>query len=153
MNLEMKSDIKNKLNTLARFCAYQERCKQDVLKKMSEIGVLIDEKEALLQQLIDEKFFDEQRFANAYVSGKFKINQWGKNKIKAGLYQKGVANLFIENALSQIDEEAYLQLAQQLAQKQIPKIKAQNKEQLLQKLFFHLSQKGFESEVIRQAIG
>jgi regulatory protein len=146
------STFKENLNTLARFCAYQERCKQDVLKKMSEIGVLPDEKENLLQQLIEEKFFDEQRFAYAYVRGKFKINQWGKNKIKAGLYQKGVAYPFIENALSQIDEEAYLQLAKNLAEKQIPKIKAQNKGQLIQKLFFHLSQKGFESEVIRKAM-
>lgn len=146
------SDFKENLNTLARFCAYQERCKQDVLKKMSEIGLLPNERDDLLQHLIDEKFFDEQRYANAYVRGKFKINQWGKNKIKAGLYQKGVAQSLIQNALDQIDELEYFELAQKLAQKQLPKIKAQNKEQLHQKLFFHLSQKGFESDVIRKAI-
>lgn len=148
----MHPDLNEKLNSLARFCAYQERCKQDVLKKMLEIGVLPDEREILMQQLISEKFFDEQRFATAYVRGKFKINQWGKNKIKVGLYQKGVEPLLIQNALNVIDDNDYLTLARNLIQKQLPKIKAQNKEQLHQKLFFSLSQKGFESAVIKKAM-
>ena len=35
----MTSEQKEKLNTLARYCAYQERCKADVLQKMFDVAL------------------------------------------------------------------------------------------------------------------
>ena len=139
---------KEHLNTLARFCAYQERCVQEVKQKMFEIGVLPDAQKVLLQHLMKEGFLDEERYATAYVRGKFKINQWGKHKIKAGLIQKGVPADLIRMALNTLDPSEYTALAQSLAEKQLPKIKAKNDYERQQKLRFYLSQKGFESEVI-----
>lgn len=139
---------KEHLNTLARFCAYQERCVQEVKQKMFEIGVLPDEQKVLLQHLMKEGFLDEERYATAYVRGKFRQNQWGKNKIKAGLIQKGVTADNIRIALNTLDPTEYTALAQSLAEKQLPKIKAKNDYERQQKLRFYLSQKGFESEVI-----
>jgi regulatory protein len=139
---------KEHLNTLARFCAYQERCVQEVKQKMFEIGVLPEEQKILLQHLMKEGFLDEERYAIAYVRGKFKINQWGKHKIKAGLIQKGVPADLIRIALNTLDPTEYATLAQSLAEKQLPKIKAKNDYERQQKLRFYLSQKGFESEII-----
>ena len=134
---------KEHLNTLARFCAYQERCVQEVKQKMFEIGVLPDAQKVLLQHLMKEGFLDEERYAIAYVRGKFKINQWGKHKIKAGLIQKGVPADLIRNALNTLDPSEYTALAQSLAEKQLPKIKAKNDYERQQKLRFYLSQRGF----------
>ena len=134
---------KEHLNTLARFCAYQERCVQEVKQKMFEIGVLPDAQKVLLQHLMKEGFLDEERYATAYVRGKFKINQWGKHKIKAGLIQKGVPADLIHNALNTLDPSEYTALAQSLAEKQLPKIKAKNDYERQQKLRFYLSQRGF----------
>ena len=106
---------KEHLNTLARFCAYQERCVQEVKQKMFEIGVLPDAQKMLLQHLMKEGFLDEERYATAYVRGKFKINQWGKHKIKAGLIQKGVPADLIRMALNTLDPSEYTALAQSLA--------------------------------------
>lgn len=140
------------LNTLARYCAYQERCVQDVKQKMFEIGVLPEEQKVLLQHLIKEGFLDEERYATAYVRGKFKINQWGKHKIKAGLIQNGIPSDLIRNALNTLDSIEYTALAQSLADKHLPKIKAKNDFERLQKLRFYLSQRGFESEVINNVL-
>ena len=115
---------------------------------MFEIGVLPDAQKMLLQHLMKEGFLDEERYATAYVRGKFKINQWGKHKIKAGLIQKGVPADLIRMALNTLDPSEYTALAQSLAEKQLPKIKAKNDYERQQKLRFYLSQKGFESEII-----
>lgn len=146
----MTSEQKEKLNILARYCAYQERCKADVLQKMFDIGVIPDERELLLQKLIEEDFVNDLRYAKTFVRGKFKINHWGKQKIKATLYQKGIAGETVKTALDEIDEQEYLSAAQTLAEKQLPKIKAKNDFERKQKLHFYLSQKGFESQVIAQ---
>jgi regulatory protein len=149
MNTE---SIQEHLNTLSRYCAYQERCVQEVKQKMFEIGVLPEEQKILLQHLMKEGFLDEERYATAYVRGKFRINQWGKNKIKAGLIQKGVTADNIRIALNTLDPTEYTALAQSLAEKQLPKIKAKTDYERQQKLRFYLSQKGFESEVIINVI-
>ncbi len=143
---------KEHLNTLARFCAYQERCVQEVKQKMFEIGVLPDAQKVILQHLMKEGFLDEERYATAYVRGKFRQNQWGKNKIKAGLIQKGIPSDLIRIALNTLDLTEYTALAQSLAEKQLPKIKAKNDYERQQKLRFYLSQRGFESEVIINVI-
>jgi len=143
---------KEHLNTLARYCAYQERCVQDVKQKMFELGVLPDEQKTLLQHLMKEGFLDEERYATTYVRGKFKINQWGKHKIKAGLIQKGIPSELIYNALIALDPSEYTALAQSLAEKHLPKIKAKNDFERQQKLRFYLSQRGFEMEVINNVI-
>jgi regulatory protein len=142
------SSLQENLNTLSRFCAYQERCTQDVLQKMSDLGISQEQRQDLLKKLKQENFLDDQRFATAFVRGKFKLNQWGKMKIKAGLYQKGIPAEILNKALKEIDLEDYFQLAQSLAEKQLPKIKAKNDFEKKQKLHFFLSQRGFESEII-----
>lgn len=52
--------------------------------------------ELLLSQLIEENYLNEERFAIAYAGGKFRINQWGKTKIKYNLTQKQVSNYCIK---------------------------------------------------------
>lgn len=146
----MTSEQKEKLNILARYCAYQERCKADVLQKMFETGILPDERELFLKKLTAEDFVNDLRYAKSFVRGKFKINHWGKQKIKAALYQKGIDSETVKIALDEIDAHEYLSVAQTLADKQIPKIKAKNDFERKQKLHFYLSQKGFESQIIAQ---
>jgi len=146
----MHATLTEKLNTLARFCAYQERCKVDILQKMFDIGVLPEERELLIHSLEKEGFFSEERFADAFVRGKFRINQWGKRKISAALSQKGIPPAMIQKSLLEIDASEYLYTAQQLASKQLLKIKAKNKLEKKQKLFHFLLQRGFEMDIIQE---
>lgn len=146
----MHATLTEKLNTLARFCAYQERCRVDILQKMFDIGVLPEEKELLMQSLEKEGFFNEERFAVAFVRGKFRINQWGKRKISAALSQKGIPSAVIQKSLLEIDASDYVHTAKQLAAKHLLKIKAKNELEKKQKLFHFLLQRGFEMEIIQE---
>lgn len=146
----MPKSIHEKLNILARFCAYQERCKMDILQKMFDIGVLPEEKELLMQSLENDGFFNEERFAVAFVRGKFRINQWGKQKISAALSQKGIPIAIVQKSLLEIDTSDYIHTAQQLAAKHLPKIKAKNELEKKQKIYHFLFQRGYEMEIIQQ---
>ena len=140
----------NQIRTLARFCTYQERCIQEVLQKMKVIGVFEEDQPKILEQLIQEGFIDEQRYASAYVRGKLNINQWGKIKIKAMLSQKGIPSSIIQAALSEIDMEEYHLLIEKLAKKHSPKIKAKNDYERKQKLLYFLQSRGFEADILYQ---
>ena len=74
----MESSVKKKIEY---YCAYQERCHQEVTNKLNKLGVFGDDADEYVCYLIDENFISETRFSEAYVRGKFNNNSWGKNKI------------------------------------------------------------------------
>lgn len=93
---------------LARYCAYQERCRQEVRLKLSGLGVRGSAETARwIERLEDEGFLNENRFARAYVRGKFRQNRWGRRKIIMGLRAKGIAEAEVAEALNEIDAADY----------------------------------------------
>ncbi len=81
-----------------QYCAYQERCKQELLRKMRDLDVMTEDQEDMLLYLEEEGFWDEARFAVAFAGGKFRVKRWGKIKIAKALRQKGVPQNLIERA-------------------------------------------------------
>lgn len=93
---------------LARYCAYQERCRQDVRLKLSGLGVRgAAETARWMERLEAEGFLDENRFARAYCRGKFRQNRWGRRKIIMGLRAKGISAGDVADGLSEIDAGDY----------------------------------------------
>ena len=84
------------------YCAYQERTQQEVRDKLYALGLHRDEVEEVLTELIIEKFVDEERYAKAFASGKFRLNKWGRIKISYVLRQKKLSEYCIEKALREM---------------------------------------------------
>ena len=70
------------IQKLKHYCAYQERCHNDVKEKLYKLGVWKKEHDEIIAALIEENYLNEERFAIAYAGGKFRINNWGRTKIK-----------------------------------------------------------------------
>ena len=70
--------------------------------------------EVVLAQLIEDNYLNEERFANTFARGKFRIKKWGRIKIKFELQQKRVSPYNINKALDEIDETAYQETLQKL---------------------------------------
>ena len=86
------------LQKLKHYCAYQERCHNDVKEKLYKLGVWKKEHDEIIAALIEENYLNEERFAIAYAGGKFRINSWGRVKIKYALKQKQVSEYCIKKA-------------------------------------------------------
>ena len=95
------------LTELKRWCAMQERSHEAVRSKLYERGIYGDDMENIVATLISENFLNELRYAKSYVSGKFKINNWGRNKILAGLKMEKISSYNITIAMQTLDEDAY----------------------------------------------
>lgn len=96
------------LAKVLRYCAYQDRCWQEVYHKLEELGLAPEWWPQLAEYLTVEKYVNEQRFAESYTRGKFYHLGWGRKKISFLLRQKGITKEHIEAGLEQIDEVAYL---------------------------------------------
>lgn len=139
------------LTELKRWCAIQERSHEEVKTKLIERGIYGDDIDLIISELITENFINELRFAKAYVSGKFKINGWGRIKILSGLKQHKISNYNIQKAMVTIEEDEYQKLLLKTLLKKKELLSASGLE-LKQKLFNYLAQKGFEPGEIQNCL-
>ncbi len=130
------------------YCAYQERSQQEVRNKLYSWGIFPNEVESVISQLVIDNFINEERFAMSYVSGKFKIKQWGKRKIEQGLKMKGVSPRLIKDSLNSIDMEEYLSSLNLLLEKKAALLAEKDAYKRKMKLANFAVGKGFENDFI-----
>lgn len=137
------------LQKARHFCAYQERCHYEVREKLHSFSLHKKEVEQILTQLIEEDFINEERFAIAYASGKFRMKQWGKEKIKHALKQKRVSDYCIRKALATISNPDYHKTLTSIATKKLATLKSEKNISIKKKkIKNYLLQKGFEIKLV-----
>ncbi|CAG5078542.1 regulatory protein RecX [Parvicella tangerina] len=134
------------------YCAYQERCQQEVIKKLRSFKLNEDELNYVLLQLIQGDYLNEERFAQAYVSGKIRIKKWGRRKIKHHLKQKGLTDKCIELGFKEISEDEYYETLKDLASYKWKTTKETNSYKKKQKVMSYLYGKGYESDLIQDVL-
>lgn len=135
---------------MRKFCAYQDRCHSEVRSKLLKLEVYGDDLEEVMSQLISEKFLDEERYARSYVRGKFRMNRWGRFKIRMNLKQKQVSDYCIRKGFEEISDEDYETTVDELLR---AKLKDDFSFESRQKAKAALMRKGFEPELISSRIG
>lgn len=134
---------------IKQYCAYQERCHAEIREKLYSYGLHRKDVDEIIADLINNNYLNEERFAVQYAGGKFRIKQWGKNKIKQALKLKQVSDYCIKKALKQIEYDDYLKTFEHLAQAKLKALKAERNILVKKKkLQNYLLQKGYESDLI-----
>lgn len=137
---------------LESWCAYQDRCEFDVRKKINSFDLSDEETEQLVAYLKETKFLDDARFLESFVSGKVRIKRWGRNKIKAELFQKKLPSKAISDALKEIDEDLYWGNLISLLDKKINLLTRESDPwKKKQKVIQFLVSKGYELDLIQDA--
>ena len=120
-----------------------------LLKHLQQINGVINANTVLP---ILENYLNEERYATAFASGRFRIKKWGRIKIKYELQQHKVSSYNITKALKNIDETDYLKTLTTLAEKKWLSLKGEQYLNRQAKANSYLLQKGFEQDLISTAI-
>jgi len=88
---------------IRKFCAFQDRSMAEVKAKLKDYLLPNEDIEIIINQLIDEGFLNDERFAVGFAMSKLHAKGWGYAKIKYHLYQKGISNEIINKVLSDVD--------------------------------------------------
>lgn len=131
---------------MERFCAYRERCPKEVRQKLKELGASDAISRQIFEVLQSDRFFDEERFAFAFASGKFRYNQWGRLRIRRELHFREINPDLIEAALANIDADEYAALLDKLADKKWQEYARDDN--ALPKAATSLIRAGFEPELV-----
>ena len=140
------SELQKKLEY---YCAYQERCHQEVVQKLWSLGISGPQQDELLVHLITHNFLNEERFAKAFAGGKFRIKHWGKIKIVQELKSKKISEYCIRKALeSEINEADYKATLLEVLNKKSNLLSETDKFKKNQKLAVYAMGRGFETELV-----
>lgn len=140
------------LDKMAKYCAYQERCVKDVNDKLKTYDIAEEEKNKILDYLLDNRFVNDERFAKSFVRGKVNQSGWGMNKIRFHLIQKGIDKELIDEALGQTDEEVYRQRLIDILKTKAKTVKAASDFEKKRKLAAYAMQKGFEGSLVWEVL-
>lgn len=125
---------------MERFCAWQERCENDVRRKLASFSLSDSQEDTIVKMLKKNRFVDDERFVESFVRSKVKAS-WGRQKIVAALRAKRIPSALIEQYCAQIPAEDYqvqLRSAIEKWQRLHP-----NVEHAREKLIRHLLTKGY----------
>ncbi len=134
------------------WCAYQERSQNEAMNKLNQFGLDEELAASILAELIGDNFINEERFARAFVRGKFRIKHWGRNKIRIELRKHKVPEALIKRALHEIDGTEYVEVIK----KELTKKSKQSKQKHPTKKYFALLQyliaRGFEADIVKDEL-
>ncbi len=133
---------------MERYCAYQERCHQEVLDKLKALGMIPVAIDQIMGHLIQENYLNEERFAKSFASGKFHIKKWGRKRIIQELKLRKISSYNIKIALSEIGNQEYADTLHKLAQKRLSQLTETNVQRRKRKLADYLLYRGWESDLV-----
>jgi regulatory protein len=123
-----------------------------VVDKLYKLGLYKNEVDQVLIALIQDDFLNEERFAQAFVSGKFRIKRWGRVKIKSHLKQKHISDYCIKKGMQEIDETEYFETLHYWLERKEREVEEENEFKKKGKIAAFLIQKGFESNLVWEAL-
>jgi regulatory protein len=139
---------KQLLSKAMKYCAYQERCHEEVRTKLIEIGARGAELEQIMAKLIEDNFLNEERFAIAYAGGKFRQKKWGWNKIRQELQLRKISDYCIKKAYEEIQGKQYKMSLLEVVYKKRKLTSEKRLPILKKKIADYCIQRGYEPEMV-----
>lgn len=135
---------------MAALCSRSEQCSPEIRKKIKAAGLNEEEAGEIIEELKKEKFIDDERYVSAYISEKFRVNQWGKVKMRYYLRMKGLDDALIHNGLDGMDETKYHEVLKTILKKKARTVKKKNKYEKMGQVIRFAQNRGFEPELIHR---
>ncbi len=153
MNLPKKSyTVQEALKKMGHYCAYQDRCHKEVRLRLMEMNMIPEAIDHIMAYLIEHDYLNEQRFAESFTRGKFRIKNWGKVRITNELKQRDISPYTLKKALEQISDQEYLTTLDQLARKRLKTLGSLGKIEKRRKLSSYLLYRGWENHLVHDKL-
>lgn len=137
---------------LTSVCAKAEHCEYEMNEKMRRWGLSGEAQARIMAKLIEGKYVDDERYAQAFVRDKLRFNKWGRRKIDQALWAKHINEDIRQRALEDIDDKEYIDILNQLLRQKRRSLTACSDYETRMKLTKFALSRGFDYDIIEQCI-
>lgn len=143
------------LNHAMKFLAYSSKTKKELSIKLRQKGYKKETIEETINRLIELDLFDDESLAKDEVERLLSQKNMSKRAVMQKLMQKGIEKETIDNIIKDYqakEEDLEYENALYTANKKMRSIRDMDKYKIKQKLYQHLSYKGFSYDVINRVV-
>ena len=151
MPIKLTKDEKVILEKMRSYCMYQDRCIQEVKKKLTRLQVAPKTKSKIINHLIDDDYLNEVRFTKSFIQGKLRIKKWGRIKLNYELRKRGVTKFIIDQEINKISKEDYCHYFNEFSNNKIKTLKG-SKDQKKRSFVNYFTYRGWEINLIYEKL-
>lgn len=140
------------LAALMRLAARSEKSSGDALRLMRNWEVEPSARQGVLQKLIDSKFIDDRRYAEAFVRDKMRFSGWGAFKLRSALHAKGIAGEIVDEVLRSLDRNDMTDRLRDRLERKMRSVKYSSRYDLKTKLMRYGASLGFDFESVADVV-
>ncbi len=140
------------LAALMRLAARSEKSSGDALRLMQNWGVDPSARQGVLQRLINDKFIDDRRYAEAFVRDKMRFSGWGVFKMRAALRNKGISTDIVEDVLRMLDSNNMADRLRERLERKMRTTKYTTRYDLKTKLMRYGASLGYDFESVGDVV-
>lgn len=144
--------LKEVIQKMEYYCAYQERCHAEVKEKLYSFQVSQDEKDQVIVHLLDNNYLNEERFASIFTQSKLHQKKWGKKRITIELKARNISAFLITKSIKEIETNDYESMFEEVSNKHWDTITEKNTLKKRKKFCDYLLRKGWESERVYEKV-
>ena len=135
-----------------RLAARSEKSSGDAMRLMRNWEVEPSARQGVLQKLIDSKFIDDRRYAEAFVRDKMRFSGWGAFKLRAALHNKGISKDIIDEVLSTLDCTNMSERLRERLERKMRSLKFSSRYDLKSKLMRYGASLGYDFESVTEVV-
>ena len=151
MSIKLSKDEKLILEKMRSYCMYQERCIQEVKKKLTRLQVIPKSKSKIINHLIDDDYLNEVRFTKSFIQGKLRIKKFLRIKLNYELKMRGVKKFIIDEEINKISKRDYYDYFNEFSINKIKTLKG-SKEQKKRSFINYFTYRGCENNLIYEKL-
>lgn len=140
------------LTALMRLAARSEKSSGDALRLMQNWGVEPSARQGVLQKLIETRFIDDRRYAEAFVRDKMRFSGWGLFKLRTALRNKGISVEIIDEVLHSLDRSDMAERLRNRLERKMHTVKYSSQYDLRSKLMRYGASLGYDFESVGEVV-
>jgi regulatory protein len=149
-DLQEKDHFEGAYLRAINFLSYRIRSEKEIRQNLTKHDVPEDVIEGVLGKLRGASLVNDQDFASQWVENRVQFKPRGKRALSSELFQKGINNEIIEDALAELDEE---ELAFKCARSRIRRFTGLEEKAFQKKLSGLLTRRGFPYHITKDVVG
>jgi len=147
--LQRQDEIQRAYERALNFLSYRPRSEAEVRRNLSKKGVEREVVEIVIERLARAGLLDDREFARYWVDNRLRFKPRGERALRQELWEKGVPEAVIAEALEGIDEQA---AARQAAEVGARKLSHFEPSDFRRKLKAYLARRGFAYAMIKPLV-
>lgn len=148
--LKIDTEYYNIYSKALNYIQVRLRSEKEIIKYLEKFELSEKEKNTVLDELKSIGFINDFNFAQAYISDKMNLSNYGPHKIKRDLYDHDIDELVIEDLINKIDYNDILAKLYRLINKKILSNTKYSKFQLKSKILDNFIGLGYSVDMINE---